>query len=224
MEDQDSLRLTGIVSIIAALLCTVADLFLLGLPISGKEITLEAMAMIPHWRLVVGSTLGIVVIPFWLLGLWPVYAALKPAGTWFSIPVVVLLGYSFVVSTAFHGAYAFYGAGFQAQAVATGEAQTILKEMMDRFMDYRTAFTYVTVPALFIGSIWFIATVLSGRTLYSRWMAIFVPPIGSLPFLLFRLLPAPIGGYVATSMPSMGYVIFFVFATVVTWKTVEDTT
>ena len=63
-------------------------------PGADTEITLEALQAVPYDLVFTGSLLGNAVIPLWLLGLWPVYVALAPAGRWLSLPPVFILGYA----------------------------------------------------------------------------------------------------------------------------------
>lgn len=225
VEKQKMLRLAGVLSIIGALLCAVSDLLLMCGPVSAKDINLIYMASnIPYNRTMTGAILGVAVIPLWLFVLFPLYHALKPAGKWFAIPVILIFAHLIAVSTAYHGAYAFYSAGYYALANVGGEAKTILLEMIDKFMVFRTGLFYTVVTISLLGSVWFIIAVLFRPTLYKRWMVIFTPlliiPVG----ILCKQLPAPIGGYMMPPSGSIVFAVFFMFATVVTWKLTGNVT
>lgn len=222
-EKQKMLRIAGIVSIIAALLCAVSDLLLRCGPVSGKEITLANMAMIPYSRTMIGALLGATVIPLWLLILFPLYEALKPAGKWFVIPIVILFAHHIAIATLYHGAYAFYSAGYHALAAANGEEKTILLEMIDRFLAFKTALSYIAMISCGLASIYFIITILFRPTGYKKWMVIFTPLIAIPIGLLCKNLPAPIGGYITPPAGTIAYAIFFILTTKVTWKYSEST-
>ena len=223
IENQKTIRLTGILSIIGGLLCAISDLLLGCGPVSGKEITLENMALIPYERSLIGAILGIAVIPLWLFVLIPLYHALKPAGKWFAIPVILFFAYHIAASTAYHGAYGFYGAGYHALAAATGDTQAVITEMINRFMVFRSGLVYVATIPIILGSIWFIITVLFRTTLYKRWMVIFSPALFYIPVRILCIqLPAPIGGYILPPAASIGYTIFFILTTIVTWNIVKE--
>jgi hypothetical protein len=141
--------------------------------------------------------LGVIVIPpFWLLGLWPVYEALKPAGKWFAWPAALFLGYALTFFPLFHGAYAFYAAGYQALAAVSGDAQSTLTEMIERFLAVRGALYALIAVSATLGSLWFVVAVVFRRTRYARWMAVISPLLVPMVSPLVRLLPAPMGGYV----------------------------
>lgn len=224
-KNQKIIRLAGILSIIGGLLCAVSDLLLgCGGPISGKEVTLANMALIPYERTLMGAILGVAVIPLWLFVLIPLYHALKSAGKWFAIPVVLLFAYLIAASTAYHGAYAFYGAGYHALAMAGRDTPAVITEMINRFMAFRSGLVYITTIPLILGSVWFVITVLFRTTLYKRWMAIFSPLIFIPVAILCKQLPAPIGGYILPPSASIVFTIFFTLATVVIWKPIENVT
>jgi hypothetical protein len=65
LERRITLRLAGLVSITCTLVNAVADLLLFGggMPVSGAEITLEAMRSVPYQSVFTGSILGVIVIP-----------------------------------------------------------------------------------------------------------------------------------------------------------------
>ena len=218
--NQKMIRLAGIISIIGGLLCAMSDLLLRCGPVSGKEISLEFMAAsIPYGCTMAGAILGVAVIPLWLFILFPLYHALKPAGKCFAVPVVLMFFYNFAVSTVYHGAYAFYSAGYYALGAVNDEAKAILLEMIGNFMAFRSGLLYMITPTILLGSVWFIVTVLFRPTLYKRWMAIFTPLL-SIPVMILshQLLPAPIGRYIVPPAASMVYAIFFIFTTIVTWN------
>jgi hypothetical protein len=218
------LRLAGLLSVLCTLVNAVADLLLFGggLPVSGAEITVEALRSVPYQSVFIGSILGVIVIPFWLLGLWPVYEALKPAGPWFAWPVVLLFGYALALFPLFHGVYAFYAAGYQAFAAVSGDVQSTLTELIERFLAIRgTLYALVAVSAT-PGSLWFIMAVVFRRTRYARWMAIVSPLLVPVASPLVRLLPAPVGGYILPPFATLVFTTFFLLATVVTWHSSAD--
>jgi hypothetical protein len=220
LERQSLLRLAGVMSILCTLVNAVADLLLFGggMPVSGAEITVEALRSAPYQSVFTGSILGVIVIPFWLLGLWPVYEALKPAGSWLAWPVVLFLGYALALFPLYHGAFAFYAAGYQALAAVSGDAQATLTELIERFLAVRGALYVLIAVSATLGSLWFIVAVVFGRTRYARWMAVLSPLLVPLASPLVRLLPAPIGGYALPPFATLIFTVFFLLATVATWN------
>lgn len=219
LDKQKMIRLSGILGIIGAVLCAVSDLLFEGMPVSGKEVTFENMALlIPYGRTIAGALLGVLVIPLWLFILVPMYYALKPAGKWFVIPVILLFAHYIAVATAYHGSYALYTAGYYALANVGGESKTILLEMIEKFMAFKTGLFYTVAITNFLGSIWFIITVLFRPTLYKRWMVIFTPLLTMQLRILCKQLPAPIGGYILPPTGSILFAVFFLITTLVSWN------
>jgi hypothetical protein len=215
-----SLRLAGGLAVLAGLANIVADYLLRGgpAPVSGAEITLEALQSVPYDSVFIGSVLGAAVIPFWLLGLWPVYVALEPAGRWLAVPPVLLLGYMLALAPGYHGAFAFYAAGYQALGAVAGDARPILNGMIERFLAYHDAVFYLIAGVATLGSIWFVVAAGFFRTRYSRWMAAASPILVPLTVPLAQALPAPMGGYVRPILGTTIWTLFFLVATVVTWN------
>jgi hypothetical protein len=213
-------RLAGVLAVLAGLTNAVADYLLRGgpAPVSGAAITLEALQAVPYDSVFAGSVLGAAVIPLWLLGLWPVYVALEPAGRWLALPPVVLLGYMLALAPGYHGAFAFYAAGYQALGAAPPEAHPILTPMIERFLGYHDAVFYLIAGVATLGSVWFVVAAGFFRTHYARWMALASPILVPLTVPLAQALPAPLGGYVRPILGTTIWTLFFLVATFATWN------
>jgi hypothetical protein len=96
------------------------------------------------------------VIPLWLAGLWPAHAALRPAGRWLALIPVLFFAYGIVLASGFHGAFAFYAAGYQALGAAPADAQRLLAELTERFRAYHDALFVLLAATWTIGSVGFI--------------------------------------------------------------------
>jgi hypothetical protein len=214
------LRVAGGLAVLAGIVNAVADYLLRGgpAPVSAAEITLEALGEVPFESVFAGSVLGVAVIPLWLLGLGPVYAALAPAGRWLALPPVLLFGYVFALAPGYHGAFALYAAGYHALGAVGAEARPILSEMIERFRAYHDALFLLFAVVASLGSLWFVVAVAFFRTRYSRWMAAASPILVPLLSPLAQALPAPAGGYVRPILGTTIFTLFFLVATVVTWK------
>jgi hypothetical protein len=68
---------------------------------------------IPIHRITVGAFVGIVVLPFQLLGLVPVCYALKSAGKVLSNVTIITYAHALLMGVAFHISYAFIGSGWK---------------------------------------------------------------------------------------------------------------
>jgi hypothetical protein len=213
-------RVAGILAVLAGLTNAVADYLLRGgpAPASGAEITLEGLRSVPFESVFAGSLLGAAAIPFWLLGLWPVYRALEPAGRRLAALPVMLLAYGVALASGYHGSYAFYAGGYQALGAVAGEAEPVLAQMIQRFRAYHDALMLLMVVPWILGSLAFVAVALFFRTHYARWMALASPILVPLTVPLAEALPAPFGGYFRPILGTTIWTLFFLVATVVTWN------
>jgi hypothetical protein len=213
-------RVAGSLAVAGGLTNLVADYLLRGgpAPVSGAAITLEALGSAPFDLVFAGSVLGAAAIPFWLLGLWPVYKALEPAGQWLAAVPVLFFAYGVALASGYHGSYAFYAAGYQALGAAAGNTEPILAEMIERFRAYHDALLMLMVPPWMVGSLVFVAVAAFFRTHYARWMAVASPILVPLTVPLAEALPAPLGGYVRPILGTAIWTLFFLVATIVTWN------
>lgn len=212
---------TGVVGALGAFLMAVGDVILLGRPISGPaffatEMGRGNMVYLPQWRLALGSTLGVVVVPLQIVGFWQVLEALKPAGRWRSWPVFLIMAHMLIVGGAVHSTFMFVGTGLKAHHSLVEASGTGLPEMLAYFFSYQTVLYLIAGVELIVASSWFVVAVLSGKTAYPRWMAVLNPFIlVALTTLLGMAMPAPVGGYLAPTQFNSGILLFFVISTAV---------
>ena len=218
MNGSNLLRTAGLLAILGGVLNGFADYLLQGglVPRAGVN-TYENLATVPYDMVYWGSIIGNAAIPLWLLGFWPVYVALAPAGKRLALPPVLFLGYGFSLFAGYHGSYALYAAGFQAQAQAPAELSDTMTLLVQRLHDYHDAVIVLIGMCVPVGSIWFTAVVLFCRTHFKRWMVIASPLIVPLTQPFIETLPAPWGGYIRPAWGTTIFTLFFLAATIVTW-------
>ncbi len=213
------LRAAGLLAVAGGIANAVSDYMLQGGLKPGPGVnTYLQLAEAPYDQVFLGSIIGNAAIPLWLLGFWPVYVALRPAGRNLALPPVLLLAYAFSIFPGYHGSYALYAAGFQAQAAAPAELAGTLATMVERMHAYHEA---VLLPISFtvpIGSLWFAAVVLFRETHYPRWVAILSPIIAPLTQPLAEMLPAPIGAYIRPAWGTTIFTLLFLVTTLVVWN------
>jgi hypothetical protein len=217
------LRAAGLLAVAGGVANGIGDYMLQGGPRPGPGInTYAQLAEAPYDGVFLGSLIGNATIPLWLLGLWPVYVALRPAGRPLALPPVLFMAYAFSIFPGYHGSYALYAAGFQAQAAVPAELATTLQEMVDRMHAHHGAVLYLIVFSAPIGSLWFAAVVLFRETLYRRWMAIVSPILVPLTQPLAEMLPAPYGAYIRPAWGTTIFTLFFLVTTLVVWNVPPD--
>ena len=165
-----------------------------------------------------GSLIGNAAIPLWLLGFWPVYVALRPAGRAWALPPVLILAYAFSLFPGYHGAYALYASAFQAQAAAPEPVAEVVATMAAQHHAYHDALLDVIGATAPLGFLWLVALILSGRTVYPRWMVLISPVVAPLTQPLIEMLPAPIGGFIRPAWGTTLYTVFFLVTTILVWN------
>ncbi len=218
-SNQALLRAAGVLAVAGGIANAVGDYLLQGGPAPGPGVnTYAQLGSAPYDQVLLGSIIGNAAIPLWLLGFWPVYVALAPAGRKLALPPVLLLAYAFSIFPGYHGAYALYAAAFQAQAAAPVELAGTLATMVERMEGQHAAVMTLIQPMVPIGSFWFMAVVLFRETLFARWMVIFAPIVAPITQPLAEMLPGPYGAFIRPAWGTTFFSLFFLVATVVTWN------
>ncbi len=214
-------RMAGALGVAAGFANTVADYALRGgpRPVAGADISLEMLVTVPHESVWFGSLLGAAAMPLWILGLFPVYVGLRPAGRWLAAIPVFLFGYGICVASGYHGAYALYASGHVLRAALPGAAEVTLH--FGHLMQHHDGIQTVFVAPWILASVSFVAIVLSGRTGFPRWMALTSPILVPLLVPLAARLPAPLGGFVRPGLGSLLWTAFFAVALWRTWNGIE---
>ena len=213
------LRAAGLLAVAGGIVNGISDYLLQGGLHPGPGVnTYAQLADAPYDQVFLGSILGNAAIPFWLLGFWPMYVALSPAGRHLALPPVLLLAYAFSIFPGYHGSYALYAAGFQAQAAASADLAGTLSTMVERMHAYHGAVVQLIAFTVPIGSLWFAGVVLFRETHYRRWMAIFTPILAPLTQPFVEMLPAPFGAYIRPAWGTTLFTTLFLLTTLVTWN------
>ncbi|MEM6901530.1 MAG: DUF6796 family protein [Pseudomonadota bacterium] len=219
MDNTRMMRIAGILAVFGGVINGFADYLLQGGLILGPAVnTYENLANVDYDLVFWGTIIGNAAIPLWLLGFWPVYVALAPAGRWFALPTVILLGYGFSLFAGYHGSYALYAAGFQAEVATQPAISDATSTLVTRLNEYHGALLVLIGLTVPLGSLLFILVVLFRRTHYARWMIVCSPFVAFLTQGWIETLPAPWGGVIRPAWSTTIFTLFFLLATIVTWN------
>jgi hypothetical protein len=212
------LSLLGMLSVFVTI---ISDFILIGkssTAYSFLEFGTESMWDIEPWRITAGAFIGVVALPFQILGLIPLYFALKPSGKVLPIIVVITNAHMLLMGVAFHISYAYIGSGWNIYHKNELTNQ-ITTEIVNKFDSYWMILAVIIFVELLFGSVIYVIVVLKGKTLFPKWMAIFNPLcIVLYTFPIVFILPAPIGGYIAPAYLNLSTLLFFVITLVVGYK------
>jgi hypothetical protein len=211
----------GMVGIIAVLITMISDLILLGRPDSGLSFFLyptESMVGIPDWRITVGTFLGVIMLPFQIFGIVPACLGLKPCGKAVQITAGIAGGHGLIMGAAFHTTYAFMADGWKLYHSAGSEA-FMVTSLIRNFEYYWKLILVIMTFDLMLFSVIYVFYVLSGKSAYPRWMAVFNPAvIMAVIFPIMLLIPAPVGGFAAPVVLNLSTLVFFSVSTAVIYK------
>ena len=212
----DWILIAGLTGILGALFTFLSDMILIGRPVSAHsflKLGTESMADLAYWRITSGTILGIIVLPFQIIGLSTVYHGLKPAAKAMRYVVVFLFAHALIMGVAFHTSYAFIGSGWKLY-YHMGSADLFASDIVKRFDFLWKVIVGIILVELLLSSIFYAIIILKRKTIYPKWMSIFNPICVLLflyPFIL--VLPAPIGGYIAPGYFNLATMLFFILST-----------
>jgi hypothetical protein len=196
-----------IIGCVGLLVLIAADLVLVWTPARNLDVG-RAVQGKSDARLVWGALAGVIAIPFVLAGVVSLWPALAPGGVWLSYPPVLLAGFAYVIGAGFHAAVGLYSL-----AVRDAAAPATLKQMARIFDPLRT----LLWVSIFLSSIWLFVAVVSGATLYPRWVAAVSPlPCVVVFRILGRVGPPAIAGAAVPAGGNTAMLIFLVVSLVVT--------
>ena len=207
--------ITGIVGIAAAILVGTGEFMLHFSPAGdyADDGNYVYLLNVPEWRITTGHFLAMFGAPFYLIGFWHIYLGLKPYGKIIPYLFFFTSAYGFIIGTVWMGSRASIVLLAQKNFAADGHSSEVLKELIRYYILHSESLLEVIRITTLVSSVAFIFMVLTGKTLYPRWMALFNPIVLLLlSFLLFAVAPE-IGKYTLPIALNVGYFIFFSLST-----------
>lgn len=217
-------RLTGLVAVLGALAYALGDVLILAVKaniadypnlrphqklLSGSE----KMVALSWPRMLWGGLLGVFATPLLVLGLWPLYQGLAPAGGWAAWPVVILFGVGFIIAPFVHGSFIYLGEYIQALNRLSGEAQDVIVGMFRRHRTVLAISYGVVAIAIVLASLWFSAAVALGATRFPAWMALVNPITALLAWMALRRLLPKLTDFAEGAGFNIAFFVFFALVT-----------
>ena len=192
---------TGVVGLLASILVGTGEFLLHYDPQARYDGSYVFFESVDVERATLGHFIGVLGAPLYLVGIWHIGRMLMPASKIWSTVAFFSMSYGFIVGSIWIGSRA------SAAALVTAGQDPVLTELLGLYdFRYETLLSVIRIAAL-VFSVIYIWLILTGRTAYPRWMAIFNPVVLILAsFLVFFLVP-DIGKYL---MPIALNVAFFV--------------
>lgn len=209
-----ALRWLGIFGILGAILFIAGDLLYNHVPGSKKN-PAEKMSTLPESRLLNAGTLGLLGCWLYTLASAHLYIAFQSVGSTFGVVVFLAFAAVMICYGISHTAYFAIASGAQT-AVRLGSNAEIGGKLGNSFFQRLVYITYIPVA---IASLMMIYGILSGRSLYPRWMVLFLPVvIYLLKTPVVRLLKGRLREIINDSYDNISLFVFFTISTIVLWN------
>jgi hypothetical protein len=225
-----SLRITGLLALLGALLYAIGDVLLLASKISldhyprlqpfSKLLSdAEKMVVLPPSRMIWGALLGVFATPLVMSGFWQVYQGLEGANQTLTLVTALLFAVASVIGAFVHGTFYYLGEYVQALNQVEDSSQGVIAEMIAR---HRKVLIISYAPVLIlilVASILFSILVASGRTAFPVWMAAVNPVTMTLIWLAIkRVLPQFVRDWTEGAGFNIAFLLFFACTTLTLWN------
>ncbi|MGD0878619.1 MAG: DUF6796 family protein [Anaerolineales bacterium] len=209
-----SLRLFGISGIIGSILFICGDLLYNHIP-GSKASPAVKMSALPESRLLNAGTFGMIGCWFYTLAALHVYVAFLPAGNIFASLVFLAFAAVMISFGIAHTAYFSIASGAKAAAALAADGEKGGK-LGNGFFQRVTYITYVPTA---IATLLMAAGILMGRSMYPRWMVIFLPVvIYLLKIPVLYVLKGRTRELVNDSYDNLSLFVFFALSTILLWN------
>jgi len=203
------LTLAGIAGCLGALLVGIGEFSMQFAPNSDITDMTEYLYFneVSAGRLSFGHFLTVLAAPLYILGYWFLSKKLEPAGPKQAKLFFLIGAYAFAVGAAWIGQRFFLAT--TVHEIAAGQN---LKELLATFSEHNEPFVNVLRVAMVLVSIIWIKLILTGKTAFPKWMALFNPAI--LLGIMFALyfLKTSIGHYIFPVAMNAVHLIIFALA------------
>ncbi len=158
-------------------------------------------------RQTLGHFFGVLGAPLYVIGCWHIYLMLKPAGPRLAMAAFFISAYGFMIGADWISSRASIGALVHYQASGADiEQLTALYRTR-----YESLLTVIRITTLVL-SLVFLFLVLTGRSHYRRWQAIFCPIVLLLMnFAIYAVSPS-VGKYLMPIALNIAFGIFFLMS------------
>ena len=225
-----SLRITGLLALLGALLYAIGDVLLLASKISLENYPrlkpfakllsdAEKMVVLPPDRMIWGALLGVFATPLVMSGFWQVYQGLEGANQTLTLVTALLFAIASVIGAFVHGTFYYMGEYIQALNKVEDGSQSVIAEMIAR---HRKVLIITYSPVLIfilIASILFSILVGSGKTAFPVWMAAINPVTLTIAWMILkRILPQFVRDWTEGAGFNIAYLAFFACTTITLWN------
>jgi len=196
----------GLAGCLGAILVGVGEFSLQFTPNGGIEDVKDYLYFndVSAKRLSFGHFIAVLAAPLYMLGYWHLSKKLEPAGPKQAKAFFLIGAYAFAVGTAWIGQRFFLAT--TVHEIAAGQD---LKPLLTVFSEHNEPFVNVLRLAMLIVSVLWIKLILTGRTAFPKWMAIFSPIVLLATMFALYFFKTKIGLYVfPVAMNATHFIVF----------------
>jgi hypothetical protein len=209
-----ALRCFGISGILGSILFIWGDLLYNHVPGSSASPAVK-MSTMPESRLLNAATLGLFGCWLYTLAAMHLYLAFRPVGEIYAFILLLAFGAVMICFGISHTAYIAISAGARVAARLGSDTEAGAK-MGNKLFQRLVNITYIPVA---ISSLLMLYGIVAGRSLYPRWMVIFLPIIlYLLKTPIVRILKGHVRELVNDSYDNLVLLVFYLISTVVLWN------
>jgi hypothetical protein len=225
-----SLRITGLLALLGALLYAIGDVLLLASkasldhypklkPFAKLLSDAEKMVVLPPTRMIWGALLGVFATPLVLAGFWQVYQGLNGADETLTLITGLLFAIASVIGAFVHGTFYYMGEYIQALNKVEDNSQAVIAEMIARHRKVLIITYAPVIIFIMIASVLFSILVGLGKTAFPVWMAAVNPVTMTIAWLLIkRVLPQFVRDWTEGAGFNIAFLAFFACTTITLWN------
>jgi hypothetical protein len=201
----NSLKLTGIIGLVGAILCGTGE-FLLHFDPQARFSGYDFMADISDARLTAGHFFAVVGVSLYFVGMWHIAQMLRPAGVKLSNALFLIGCFGFLYGAMWMSSRASIGSLVHYPELIADTNLVALYELRSESLLQVTRITTLVISVIYV------YMVLTGNSRYPKWMAATSPVVLLLlNFLIYLIAPA-IGKFVMPIALNVGFTGFFLLS------------
>jgi hypothetical protein len=205
---QGQISTAGVIGLLAAIMVGAGE-FLLHFDALGRFAeggAYEFMHGIGAQRTTIGHFLGVLSAPLYIIGFWHIMKMLEPANPLASRIAFTIMSYGIIVGAVWIGSRAGISTVVNSTSVTDSVSFISLYELR-----YENLLQVTRLAVLFFSAI-FIWLVLSGRSHYPRWMALFNPILLILASFAIWAAAPTVGVYLMPIALNVAFAVLFILS------------
>ena len=199
---------SGIIGLLGAVLVGIGEFLLHYDPLARfSESGYDFMLAASNSRQSLGHFIGVLGAPLYVMGCWHIYLMLKPAGRKLAFAAFLIGSYGFMIGADWISSRASIGAIVHLQ-----ESGVSLQSLVELYqLRYENLLTVIRITTLVL-SVIIVYLVLTGKTYYRKFMAVFNPLVLLLlNFVIYLIVPS-IGKFMMPIALNIGFGTFFILS------------